>query len=72
MGERAYTVAEIDDLRRACENLYLWGRFSGLSGNSNMSRTYTESDKVRAVEETVRTYMTAGHTAEDLYASERP
>lgn len=70
MPERAYTVAEIDALRRACENKWLFGTY-GQVGNYH-SRCYTEVEKTQCVEAIVRTQMLAGHTANDLYASERP
>jgi hypothetical protein len=66
--ERAYTVAEIDALRQAVETKWLFGTYSQGSG-MRMSRQYMEQDKVKAVEEILRTHMLAGHTAEDLYAS---
>lgn len=67
--ERAYTVSEIDALRQAVENKWLYGSYS-LSGGGS-SRSYYEAEKTRCVEELVRTHMLAGHTAEDLYATER-
>lgn len=67
---KAYTVTEINHLRQACENRYLWGSYSPRMGGG-MSRSYREDEKVKCVEEAVRTHMMAGHTAEDLYASER-
>jgi len=70
MTDRKYSVHELDALRRAVENKYLWG--SHLStGYSGMSRSYNYQDKTKYVEETVRTHMIAGHTAEDLIASEQ-
>jgi len=69
MTERSYTVAEIDALRRAVETKWLFGSYTGHTGSS---RCYYENEKVRAVEELVRTHMLAGHTADDLYASEKP
>ena len=72
MTERAYTVAELDALRRAVETKWLWGSYCPQwSGTTGMSRSYNEQDKAKSVEELVRTHMLAGHTAEDLYASER-
>lgn len=69
MSERKYSVREIASLRSAVENKYLYGSYTGGTG---MSRTYMASEKENAVEQRVRTHMLAGHTAEDLYASERP
>lgn len=68
--ERAYTVSEIEALREACDNKWLYGRFT--LSQSGSSRSYLEDEKTRCVEELVRTYMLAGHVAADLYASERP
>lgn len=83
MGERSYTVAEIEALRRAVENKWLWGSYRPKFGAptsmsdggcytvfAGMSRTYRERDKLEAVEQITRTHMLAGHTAADLYASE--
>lgn len=71
MTDRSYTVAEIDALRRAVENQFLWGTYHCPQQNG-ISRSYTEAEKVRTVEERVRTWMLAGKTAQDLYDSERP
>lgn len=71
--ERRYTVAEIDALRRAVDEKWLFGslaRAFGPSGGSLMSRSYREEEKAKAVEERVRTHMLAGHTAADLYEAE--
>lgn len=68
MTERAYTVKEIDDLRRCCENKFLWGTYS-FPASSRFSRQYKEEEKSACVENMVRTHMLAGHTAEDLLAS---
>lgn len=64
--ERKYLVSEIDELRRLMENKYLYGAYNPqFSRNYGMSRTFHESDKVKAVEEMTRTAMLAGHTAAD-------
>jgi len=70
MSEQSYTVAEIDALRRACENRYLWGSYRGAGHDSGMSRQYREDEKAKCVEELVRTFMLAGKTANELYESE--
>lgn len=70
MTERAYTVAEIDALRRAIENKYLYGKYN-LQQTAGCSRSYREEEKTSCVEQLVRTFMLVGHTAEDLYASEQ-
>ncbi len=71
MNEHRYTVHEIDALRRAVGNKYLYGTYR-LALGTNTSRTYNEDEKMRAVEEQVRTFMLAGLTADDLLASEAP
>lgn len=71
MSDRAYTVHELDALRRVCEYKWLFGTY-GLGRNSGMSRSYKPEEKTACVEQIVRTHMMAGHTAEDLCASERP
>lgn len=40
--------------------------------NGGMSRSYREDEKIKAVEEMVRTYMLAGLTAKDLYDADNP
>ena len=67
MSERQYSVNELDALRIAVNNKWLYGSY--ISRNE-FSRTYCEDEKTKAVEEMVRTHMLAGHTAKDLYASE--
>ncbi len=69
MTDRSYTVAELDALRCAVERKFLYGRYAGPT-NGGWSRTYQEDEKVACVEQQVRTHMLAGHTAEDLLASE--
>ena len=71
MTERAYTVSEINALRRAVENKWLFGSYNPQHTGMSMSRSYMEADKITAVEVITQTHMLAGHTAEDLYASER-
>ena len=74
MIERAYTVGEIDGLRAACSNKWLWGSYRGpqvfAGGSGGNSRSYREEELVACVEQMVRTHMLAGQTAADLYASE--
>lgn len=69
---RAYTVFELDALRGVVEHKWLFGRYKHppQEGMTYLSRSYKEEDKVKAVEEIVRTHMLAGHTAEMLLASE--
>lgn len=72
MIERAYTVTELDELRRACRNRLTWGNSLGaqfLPGETfKMGHGCSES----SVEEFVRTHMMAGHVAEDLYLADKP
>ena len=78
MTERAYTVSEIDKLKKAHKNEFIWGYYSGpfrssdeLSGFTVFSSgSYNDKDMLDAVECGVRLSMLAGHTAEDLLASE--
>lgn len=70
MNDRKYSVSELNALRGAVENKWLWGRYN-LCGSGGFSRSYSEEEKTKAVEQMVRTHMCAGHTAEDLYASEQ-
>lgn len=72
MTDRAYTVSEIDALREACANKWLWGSYRGPQGSysDEPSRVYYGQEKDVAVEQMVRTHMMAGHTAQDLYASD--
>lgn len=72
MSDRKYSVVEIDDLRRAVEYKYLFGRYSPVFRGGGMSRCYREEEKSVAVEQMVRTHMLAGHTAGDMIASETP
>lgn len=69
MHDRAYTVPEIDALRRAVENKWLFGKYNSFQ-YKGMSRSYNEIEKTQCVEEIVRTFMLVGKIAEDLYASE--
>ena len=62
---RRYTVQEIDDLRRACCERWLYGTTNISSGR--FSRQYQQHDKDKGVEELVRTCMMAGITAIDIY-----
>jgi hypothetical protein len=70
MSERKYSVSELRALRMAVEHKWLWGAY-GCGAYQECSRQYQAEEKWKAVEEMVRTHMRAGHTAEDLYASER-
>jgi hypothetical protein len=71
MTERKYSVGDLDALRRAVRDKWLWGSYH-MTRESRASRSYREDEMTKAVEEIVRTHMLAGHTAEDLYASEMP
>lgn len=67
--ERAYTVQELDELRRAVEEKLIWGSYLPKAG-ACLGQSYSPKDLSRQVEERVRTHMLAGHTATDLYNSE--
>ena len=69
MGERKYTVQEIDELRSACKKRWLFGTTEDVSGE--WSRTYQEDDMTKCVEELVRTYMLAGIIADDIRERDR-
>lgn len=82
MPEKIYTVAEIDRMRNAIEHQWLYGRKlsepdsnlqSGVDENggiwastSTISRSYVEDEKVKCVEELLRTYMLAGIEPREL------
>lgn len=70
MTERTYTVREVEELRRAIDNKYLYGSYKGPSGVGGFSRSYSEPEKSLIVEQQVKTHMLAGHTAEDLFAAD--
>lgn len=69
MENRLYTVAELDALRSAVERKWLYGTYR-IRRMGGISRSYRETEKTSCVEEMVRTHMLAGHTADDLLASE--
>ncbi len=71
---KAYTVAEIDALRHVVEMRFLWGSSViclNSSRRNGFSRSYTEEEKTKAVEEMVRTYMLSGITAEQIIAEDK-
>ena len=68
MSKRDYTVGEIDELRRACEDRYVFGTTFGTQG---LCGTFSPSLKVVAVEEMIRTYVAAGITAKDIYDADK-
>lgn len=72
MTERAYTVKELDALRAACDQRWLWGTTKPAGPGNQMTRAYKEHERSVAVEELVRTHMLAGHTADDLYFADDP
>lgn len=72
--DRAYTVAEIDALRRACEIRFVWGTTKEPvvgDGVFSYKGSYKEDEKFKAVEDMVRTYMIAGITADDIYKTDK-
>ena len=73
MTERSYTVSEIEALRQAVETKWLFGSYQPqrVAGECYASRQYRGGEKEQAVEAIVRTHMLAGHTAKDLYDSEK-
>lgn len=77
---RAYTVKELDALRRVVERKWSFGVYGEMpepightpgQSYSYTGRSYYGNEMTEAVEELVRTHMLAGHTAEDLIASEK-
>lgn len=85
VASRKYTAREVDELRSVCETKWLYGTTyweyptdtasidsDGIFfANTRMSRAYREEEKVKAVEELVRTYMLAGITAKDIIEEDR-
>jgi hypothetical protein len=72
MSEHKYSVSEIDELRRVVEFKWLFGCYSPANASRvGMSRSYRGEEKELAVEAMVRTHMLAGHTAQELVASEQ-
>jgi hypothetical protein len=69
--ERAYTVHELDALRAAVEHKWLFGTYNSPGRGAFAGRSFREDQKAASVEAIVRTHMLAGHTAADLYASEK-
>lgn len=65
--KKAYTVKEIDALRNACDERYMSRYVPGA-----VYTGYSDSKRILAVEEMVRTYMLAGITAEDIIEADRP
>lgn len=63
--KRGYTVREIDELRSACEDRWLYGTTN--ITHSMMGRSWVGAEKDKGVEEFVRTFMLAGIVAEDIY-----
>lgn len=67
MKERKYSVAEIDALRSVCRSRCLFGTSYTGPGDACTSWSYDARELAARVEESVRTHMMAGHTAEDIY-----
>lgn len=65
MTARAYTVAEIRALRSAVTSMFLFGEYAPKDAQSCRQLDYA------AVEAQIQTHMLAGHTAQDLYESQR-
>ncbi len=70
MNKTSYTVKEIDDLRRVCETRWLFGTTKSEEG-LNMSRSYSQLELSKGVEELVRTAMLAGHIAQDILDADK-
>ncbi len=70
MTEKRYTVQEIDALRCACEDRWLFGTTLNKE-KGRASRCYNEEGKTKCVEEIVRTHMLAGHIAQDIYDADK-
>lgn len=68
---KKYTVQEIDELRQAYTLRWLYGSTVSDVGSLGFSRTYTQEEKVKCVEELVRTAMLAGIIAEEVYEEDR-
>ena len=86
LAERAYTVAEIDELREVLDHRYCYGSSympppkptptaRGSSAvwysTSYVSRPYTDTEKNTAVELQLRTYMMFGKTAQAILAEDK-
>ena len=65
MPERRYTVSEIARMRRAVEQIWLFGGPVQIGGQG-ISRSYMTAEKETAVEERLRTYMMNGTAPEEL------
>lgn len=63
MSEHKYSLAEIDQMRRAVEHEWLFGRGRSQSG---MSRTFGPGELETAVEQRLRTYMQNGTDPAEL------
>ena len=77
---RSYTVKEVDALKAAHKDKFLWGHYGGNPASilydeagysSRTSAQYKGADLRNYVEDATRTSMIAGHVAADLLASER-
>ena len=78
--ERSYTVLEVDALKVAHKQKYLWGHYGGDQTPRNFDKAgycayitppYNEFSVLKAVEDATRTSMIAGHVAADLLDSEK-
>ena len=65
--QRKYTLDEIDRMRSLVESKYLFGTFRTFGADrGGFSRSYNETEKVKCIEEELRTYMLAGLGPDDL------
>jgi hypothetical protein len=80
MIDRAYTVKELDRLRKVVEDKLTWGyyniswafaKYNDREEPKNWRGSfYAEAVLTKMVEERVRTHMLAGHTAEQMCREE--
>lgn len=66
----AYTVREIDELRKCCSRKLKYGAYNEWPYEPGQGLIYSNPASQADIEEMVRTHMIAGHTAQDLLDSE--
>lgn len=74
MSERAYTLTEIDEMRRLVERLMEGPRYWHYSPSGCYSSSgggYDPARRTAAVEDRLRTYMMAGTSLDELVAAVR-
>lgn len=65
----SYTIKEIDELRSAVDTLVCFGTLRPKNGS--WGRSFSAGERETVVEARLRTYMSAGKTAQDLYDAEK-